>query len=494
MFVNFSFSGYDQYYRNSFAKDLERLKGKPIKGEFPSREQELYYAISYTAQFAIQNFLDLEKKAPLDPMDLGVYGEDAEVVMGIADPYLSRVFRNTLSANAARLFPIKNKKDLFSIRRKDFHLGDFLNYLSNDFSKDLERKRGKEFPENYENSVDQLYYVAAHTAIYLLQQSLPVMYGEPLEELKLPKFEEKDCAALQMALKDLGHHVTSLFRDKAKEWIHSDRDELEEMGMTYVFFANKGDMRKSVFEQICNQFADEFALTNEMQEFESAVESDPNLNLRYNGPQPKGYYYGIEDLVLIPGEDDLNDDVLRVTLCMPNEIDAARLFCKILQNAGVEEHLTFEGNTQSFASTYTLTYDPEGSSFKIRNFYDNMNSLNEIIWELNKKPGIQISDCYGNDGMEIPEDDPETIEYFRSGDLDGFYILSPDGILSEMRYNPPETYEDMLRLWATNFDPERDFESMAQFARASCSYAYKLAYLIVHYGVKIDTDEREYDL
>ena len=73
---------------------------------------------------------------------------------------------------------------------------------------------------------------------------------------------------------------------------------------------------------------------------------------------------------------------------------------------------------------------------------------NHEIWD---KCGLMLSDLANGCDLRIPLDDAETYRSFHYGDLAGIYCLNRRRLVNEMYYNPPTSFEDLVRLCAIHW-------------------------------------------
>ena len=69
------------------------------------------------------------------------------------------------------------------------------------------------------------------------------------------------------------------------------------------------------------------------------------------------------------------------------------------------------------------------------------------IWE---NCGLMLSDLSNGCALRIPLDDAETYRSLRYGDLTGIYCLNRRRLVNEMYFNPPISFDDLVRLCAIN--------------------------------------------
>ena len=72
---------------------------------------------------------------------------------------------------------------------------------------------------------------------------------------------------------------------------------------------------------------------------------------------------------------------------------------------------------------------------------------NHEIWD---KCGLMLSDLANGCDLRIPLDDAETYCSFHYGDLAGIYCLNRRRLVNEMHFNPPTSFDDLVRLCAIN--------------------------------------------
>ena len=70
---------------------------------------------------------------------------------------------------------------------------------------------------------------------------------------------------------------------------------------------------------------------------------------------------------------------------------------------------------------------------------------NHKIWS---KCGLMLTDFSNGCDLRIPLDDAETYRSFHYGDLAGIYCLNRRGMANEMHFNPPTSFDDLVRLCA----------------------------------------------
>ena len=73
---------------------------------------------------------------------------------------------------------------------------------------------------------------------------------------------------------------------------------------------------------------------------------------------------------------------------------------------------------------------------------------NHEIWD---KSGLMLSDLANGCALRIPLDDAETYRSFQYGDLAGIYCLNRRRLVNEMYFNPPTSFDDLVRLCAIHW-------------------------------------------
>ena len=73
---------------------------------------------------------------------------------------------------------------------------------------------------------------------------------------------------------------------------------------------------------------------------------------------------------------------------------------------------------------------------------------NHEIWD---KCGLMLTDLYNGFDLRIPLDDAETYRSLRYGDLAGIYCLNRRRLVNEMYFNPPTSFDDLVRLCAIHW-------------------------------------------
>jgi len=72
---------------------------------------------------------------------------------------------------------------------------------------------------------------------------------------------------------------------------------------------------------------------------------------------------------------------------------------------------------------------------------------NHKIWN---KCGLMLTDLCNGCDLRIPLDDAETYRSFHYGDLAGIYCLNRRRLVNELYFNPPTSFDDLVRLCAIN--------------------------------------------
>ena len=73
---------------------------------------------------------------------------------------------------------------------------------------------------------------------------------------------------------------------------------------------------------------------------------------------------------------------------------------------------------------------------------------NHEIWD---KCGLMLSDLANGCDLRIPFDDAETYRSFHYGDLAGIYCLNRRRLVNELYFNPPTSFDDLVRLCAIHW-------------------------------------------
>lgn len=83
--------------------------------------------------------------------------------------------------------------------------------------------------------------------------------------------------------------------------------------------------------------------------------------------------------------------------------------------------------------------------------------ISNIAWlisrtshEIWNNRGLMLTDLANGCDLRIPLDDAETYRSFHYGDLAGIYCLNRRRLVNEMYFNPPTSFDDLVRLCAIN--------------------------------------------
>ena len=76
---------------------------------------------------------------------------------------------------------------------------------------------------------------------------------------------------------------------------------------------------------------------------------------------------------------------------------------------------------------------------------------NHYIWN---KCGLMLTDLYNSFYLRIPLDDAETYRSLRYGDLAGIYCLNRRRLVNELYFNPPTSFDDLVRFCAIHWHGE----------------------------------------
>lgn len=77
-----------------------------------------------------------------------------------------------------------------------------------------------------------------------------------------------------------------------------------------------------------------------------------------------------------------------------------------------------------------------------------ISKANYEIWD---KCGLMLTDLSNGCDLQIPLDDAETYRSLRYGDLAGIYCLNRRRLVNEMYFNPPTSFDDLVRLCAIHW-------------------------------------------
>ena len=76
-----------------------------------------------------------------------------------------------------------------------------------------------------------------------------------------------------------------------------------------------------------------------------------------------------------------------------------------------------------------------------------ISKANYEIWD---KCGLMLADLANGCDLRMPLDDAETYHSLHYGDLAGIYCLNRRRLVNEMHFNPPTSFDDLVRLCAIN--------------------------------------------
>ncbi len=93
--------------------------------------------------------------------------------------------------------------------------------------------------------------------------------------------------------------------------------------------------------------------------------------------------------------------------------------------------------------------EPEGHCVMlvISNVFDTISQTNHDVWY---RRGLMLADMANGCDLRIPFDDAETYRSLHYGNLTGIYCLNRRGLVNEMYFNPPTSFDDLVRLCAIN--------------------------------------------
>lgn len=77
--------------------------------------------------------------------------------------------------------------------------------------------------------------------------------------------------------------------------------------------------------------------------------------------------------------------------------------------------------------------------------------ISKTSYEIWNKCGLMLSDLANGCDLRIPLDDAETYRSFHYGDLAGIYCLNRRRLVNEMYYNPPTSFDNLVRLCAIHW-------------------------------------------
>ena len=76
--------------------------------------------------------------------------------------------------------------------------------------------------------------------------------------------------------------------------------------------------------------------------------------------------------------------------------------------------------------------------------------ISRASYEIRSIYGLMLNDMANSCDLRIPFDDAETYRSFHYGDLTGIYCLNRRRLVNEMYFNPPTSFDDLVRLCAIN--------------------------------------------
>ena len=94
--------------------------------------------------------------------------------------------------------------------------------------------------------------------------------------------------------------------------------------------------------------------------------------------------------------------------------------------------------------------EPEGHCVMLvaSNVFDLISQTNHDVWY---HRGLMLADLANGCDLRIPLDDAETYRSFQYGDLAGIYCLNRRRLVNEMYFNPPTSFDDLVRLCAIHW-------------------------------------------
>ena len=106
-------------------------------------------------------------------------------------------------------------------------------------------------------------------------------------------------------------------------------------------------------------------------------------------------------------------------------------------------------NLRELQETTIEGSEPEGHYVTLvtSNVFDLISQTNREVWG---QRGLMLTNLANGYDLRIPLDDAETYRSFHYGDLAGIYCLNRRSLVNEMYYNPPTSFEDLVRLCAIN--------------------------------------------
>ena len=76
--------------------------------------------------------------------------------------------------------------------------------------------------------------------------------------------------------------------------------------------------------------------------------------------------------------------------------------------------------------------------------------ISKVNYDIWSKCGLVLGDLYDGCYLRIPLDDAESYRSFHYGDLAGIYCLNRRRLVYELYFNPPTSFDDLVRLCAIN--------------------------------------------
>ena len=77
--------------------------------------------------------------------------------------------------------------------------------------------------------------------------------------------------------------------------------------------------------------------------------------------------------------------------------------------------------------------------------------ISKVNYDIWSKCGLMLTDLSNGCDLRIPLDDAESYRSFRYGDLAGIYCLNRRRLVNEMYFNPPTSFDDLVRLCAIHW-------------------------------------------
>ena len=98
-----------------------------------------------------------------------------------------------------------------------------------------------------------------------------------------------------------------------------------------------------------------------------------------------------------------------------------------------------------------MTADDKYEGYSITLVASNITSLiSRASYEIWNRRGLMLNDMANGCDLRIPLDDAETYRSLHYGDLAGVYCLNRRRLVNEMYFNPPTSFDDLVRLCAIN--------------------------------------------